>query len=184
VLDRWRAIRGAAGARHCVVWPRPICARIRPPGFTTRPPRPVGAIPTSHIGSGDVGTPVGFDTDVNGAALAKDAGARPRDSGFRYVTVEPASASAPSCALGVRHGHTELGNSRARKPATVSGRLPFHGDCIEGLASGPPSKRVPAAGFAAATRNPAGVSSRIPGAAHAHHAGPPRRRAFSLVAAS
>jgi fructokinase len=89
--------------------------------------------------------PVGITTDVIGAALAEGnwgAGQNLRD--FAYVTV------GTGVGVGLIHDgrplvgahHPELGHARvARAPGDdFPGHCSFHGDCVEGLASGPAIK--------------------------------------------
>lgn len=87
------------------------------------------------------GAPVVFDTDVNGAAMAEmrwGSGQALRD--FAYITV----GTGVGVGLIVDNkptrgfGHCELGHVRvARFPGEEwPGSCPFHGDCVEGLASG------------------------------------------------
>jgi fructokinase len=88
-------------------------------------------------------TPVGFDTDVNGAALAEYRwGAAKGCDVSTYVTVGTGIGGGTVINGRPIHGlrHPEIGHILPpRHPADIAfaGGCPFHGACIEGLASGP-----------------------------------------------
>jgi fructokinase len=88
------------------------------------------------------GVPVGFNTDVNGAAVAEGrwGAARGLDN-FAYITVGPGvGVGLVVCGRPVFGcNHTELGHIRIarRSGDDWPGACAFHGDCVEGLASGP-----------------------------------------------
>ena len=91
----------------------------------------------------ELGLPVGFDTDVNGAALAEARwGAGQGQKISVYVTVGTGIGGGAIVDGKSLHGltHPEMGHIRPpRHPsdADFPGICPFHGDCLEGLASGP-----------------------------------------------
>ena len=87
--------------------------------------------------------PVVFDTDVNAAALGEARwGATQGVRDFIYITVGTGIGGGAvvngRLVYGAKHpemGHVRIPHDLARDPYT--GCCPFHGDCLEGLASGP-----------------------------------------------
>jgi fructokinase len=90
--------------------------------------------------------PVAFDTDVNAAALAEYRwGAGQGQRTMLYFTVGTGIGGGGVIEGKTLHGlsHPEMGHIRIpRHPHDLafSGSCPFHGDCLEGLASGPAIK--------------------------------------------
>jgi fructokinase len=88
-----------------------------------------------------LGVPVGFDTDVAGAALGEGRwGAARGLRTFVYTTVGTGvgAAAVVGGRLAVGLGHAEMGHmSVPRQPGdTYPGGCPYHGDCLEGMAAG------------------------------------------------
>lgn len=89
------------------------------------------------------GVPVAFDTDVNCAALAEHRWGAARDvNDCVYLTVGTGIGGGAICGGRLIHGllHPEMGHMRIphdRATDPFPGNCPFHGDCLEGLASGP-----------------------------------------------
>jgi fructokinase len=112
-------------------------------GFITTTPKP-------HWGNTDLagyfarrlGVPVGIDTDVAGAALAEERwGAAGGAAVHVYITIGTGVGGALVVDGRPVHGtiHPEMGHVRMRRVAGdgFAGVCPFHGDCLEGLVSGP-----------------------------------------------
>ncbi|MFN3607762.1 MAG: ROK family protein [Hyphomonas sp.] len=87
-------------------------------------------------------SPWAIDTDVNGAALAEHRwGAGIGCDSLCYITIGTGLGGGVVVNGKAVHGllHPEIGHIRVRRSAgdTFPGACPFHGDCIEGLVSGP-----------------------------------------------
>lgn len=112
-------------------------------GYITSTPKPywsnfnlVGAL-RAHL---DV--PIGFDTDVNGAALGESLwGAAQELDNCLYITVGTGIGAGAMVGGKLIHGlsHPEMGHILVRRhhKDTFEGACPYHQDCLEGLAAGP-----------------------------------------------
>jgi fructokinase len=87
--------------------------------------------------------PIGFDTDVNGAALAEHRWGAARDvMNLVYLTIGTGIGGGVVVDGVPIHGlmHPEIGHIYPRRhplDGTFDGVCPFHRDCMEGVASGP-----------------------------------------------
>lgn len=113
-------------------------------GYITTTPKPhwgntnlAGAIREA------LGVPVGFDTDVNGAALGEYRwGAAQGLDTFVYFTIGTGIGGGAMVNGNMLHGlvHPEMGHQLLRhdwEEDPFEGACPYHGDCWEGLAAGP-----------------------------------------------
>ncbi len=113
-------------------------------GFITSTPKP-GWANTDIAGRirRELDLPVGFDTDVNGAALGEHrwGSAQGLDT-FIYLTIGTGIGGGGMVGGQLMHGliHPEMGHIRVPHDLAADpfpGICPYHGDCLEGLASGP-----------------------------------------------
>ncbi len=113
-------------------------------GYITSTPKP-GWANTDLVGpiKAALGVPVRFDTDVNGAALGEGRwGAAQGLDTFLYLTIGTGIGGGAMAEGNLLHGamHPEMGHIRIPhnwEADPFEGICPFHGDCLEGLASGP-----------------------------------------------
>ncbi len=113
-------------------------------GYITTTPKP-GWANTNLAGAigQALNVPVGFDTDVNGAALGewKWGAAQGLDT-FIYLTIGTGVGGGGMINGKLMHGlvHPEMGHiplPHDWKTDPFAGRCPYHNDCLEGMASGP-----------------------------------------------
>ncbi|MEZ4866670.1 MAG: ROK family protein [Caldilineaceae bacterium] len=113
-------------------------------GFVTTTPKPHWAN-TDFVGPlrQALGVPVGFDTDVNGAALGEHRwGAAQGLDTFVYLTIGTGLGGGGLVNGKLLHGliHPEMGHMLVPhdwEADPYGGFCPYHGDCWEGLAAGP-----------------------------------------------
>lgn len=113
-------------------------------GFITTTPKP-GWAQTNLVGPlrQALGLPVGFDTDVNGAALGEHRwGAAQGLDTFVYLTIGTGLGGGGMVNGQLIHGlmHPEMGHMLVPHNWDADpypGFCPYHGDCWEGLAAGP-----------------------------------------------
>lgn len=112
-------------------------------GFITNTPKPGWAdCDVAGYFAGTLGVPVGFDTDVNAAALAEHRAAGGMGDGLAYLTIGTGIGGGLVLDGKPVHGiaHPEIGHIYPRRhpeDTDFRGICPHHGDCLEGLASGP-----------------------------------------------
>lgn len=112
--------------------------------ITTTPKLAWRDYPLRGVLERELGVPVGFDTDVNGAALAEArCGAGRGVDDLVYFTVGTGIGGGAITGGRLVHGlmHSEMGHLLVRRAAAevpgFAGVCPYHGDCLEGMASGP-----------------------------------------------
>lgn len=113
-------------------------------GYITTTPKP-GWANTDFAGTvgRELGVPVGFDTDVNAAALGEWRwGAGQGLENLIYFTIGTGIGGGGLVNGKLMHGliHPEMGHMRLPHDLAADpypGHCPYHGDCFEGLACGP-----------------------------------------------
>lgn len=143
ILDRWAGAGPLAGLGIASFGPIQLDPRDPKYGQILATPKPgwTGA-PVATLLSDGLACPMAIDTDVNGAALAEYRwGAAIGCDSLCYLTIGTGLGGGLLIGGQPVHGamHPEIGHIRLRRVAgdTFTGNCPFHGDCIEGLVSGP-----------------------------------------------
>src|ERR1700730_6158790 len=113
-------------------------------GFIGKTPKPGwGGTDIAGMLAREFSCPIGFDTDVNGAALAEHRWGAARDvKTLVYLTIGTGIGGGVLVDGAPIHGlmHPEIGHVYPRRhplDSGFAGVCPFHGDCLEGVASGP-----------------------------------------------
>lgn len=143
ILDGWAANAPLAGLGIASFGPIQLDPRDPKFGQILATPKPgwTGA-PVAALLSEGLACPIVIDTDVNGAALAEYRwGAAVGCDSLCYLTIGTGLGGGLLIGGQPVHGamHPEIGHLRLRRVPgdAFAGNCPFHGDCIEGLVSGP-----------------------------------------------
>ncbi len=142
-LQEWQQLYGPIAALGIASF-GPVDLSVTSPtyGFITSTPKPGwGHTDVARRLQRALDVPMAFNTDVNGAALAEGRwGAAQGLHDFAYITVGTGIGVGLIVADRPAFGftHPELGHIRVarRKGDDWPGSCSFHGDCLEGLASG------------------------------------------------
>jgi fructokinase len=141
ILDRWHDRFGFEALGIASFGPVDLERRSATYGTIVSTPKP-GWSGTDLAGRWTrFAVPIGFDVDVVAAARAEQRwGAAQGLSDFAYITVGTGIGVGPIIAGRpvAGRGHCEMGHLRVPRLAGDEwpGCCPFHGDCVEGLASG------------------------------------------------
>ena len=128
----------------------PLDLRVNSPAYgrvTSTPKLAWEGVDLVGVVSDALGVPVVLDTDVNASALGEHLwGAARGVDDFVYVTVGTGIGGGAMANGRLVHGlvHPEMGHLRVphdRVADDFAGVCPYHGDCLEGLASGPAIER-------------------------------------------
>lgn len=143
-IDFFRNVEGLRGVGIASFGPLDPNPQSPTWGYVTTTPKP-GWAHTDFAGRirRALGVPVGFDTDVNAAALAETRwGAAQSLNSCLYLTVGTGIGGGAVIGGQMIHGlmHPEMGHVRIPHDLTrdpYPGFCTYHGDCLEGLACGP-----------------------------------------------
>ncbi|WP_185976646.1 ROK family protein [Catenovulum sediminis] len=110
-------------------------------GGIAKTPKPSWSYtPLSQKLNAELGLPVFFDTDVNGAILAEYLWGKAQNSKVAvYVTIGTGVGGGIIVNGHILNGlhHPEMGHMLLPTKEDNNGHCPFHGNCLEGLAAGP-----------------------------------------------
>lgn len=142
-LERWHRDGGFDAIGIASFGPLQLSQGLPGFGAMLKTPKPFwsGAAVAAEL-TAPFACPWMIDTDVNGAGLAEHRwGAGAGCDSVCYITIGTGLGGGLILHGRAVHGamHPEIGHIRIRRAAgdTFAGACPFHGDCIEGLVSGP-----------------------------------------------
>ena len=144
VIDFFNLHKGLSAIGIAAFGPVDLDVKSPTYGYITSTPKPLWAFTdlAGLIGRA-LKVHIGFDTDVNGAALGEHRwGAAQGLDNFIYLTIGTGIGGGGMVNGKLMHGlvHPEMGHvliPHDTKADPYRGHCPFHGDCLEGLACGP-----------------------------------------------